>query len=219
MTAGVRLLIVEGTTDRWFLFQFLLRRGFEEVTRGEVLRRGTVQIRFVVAGSFGQIPTAIRDNYRPDDMGGLGIVADMDSANDDGRYSDLRRILRDASFGDIPEQMPADGLVVGDTPSGCLGVWLMPNNVSDGMTESFAAEMIAADCRIWAHAQSVVAGIPNGAWAFDRKRHSDKAIFHTWMAWQADPGGSMGDGVIRRYLGVEGELAGRFCGWVDRWLG
>lgn len=222
---GVRLLIVEGSSDRWFVSNLLMRNDFEKVETKErrdfvIRKRGVVDadfIQIVVANGFDRIGRQIRDSYRPDEMTGLGIVADMDLASDN-RYLELRRILEAERFRGIPDQIGVDGLVVDEAASGCLGVWLMPDNLGEGMTETFAAQLFADADPGWAHAQAVVSNLPDHARSFDPVRHSDKARIHTWLAWQEDPGGSLGDAVLRGYLDVNGALADRFCAWVDRWL-
>jgi hypothetical protein len=49
------------------------------------------------------------------------------------------------------------------------------------------------------HARSSVAAIPEGEKRFSSRGES-KAIIHTWLAWQKEPGKPLGTAITARYL-------------------
>jgi AAA domain, putative AbiEii toxin, Type IV TA system len=87
-----------------------------------------------------------------------------------------------------------------------LGVWLMPDNASEGMMETFASALVPAADACWAHARATVVGLPDTARRFDIDRCFDKASLHTWLAWQEESGRP------DRIGGVEKFAAGRYGG-------
>jgi hypothetical protein len=78
-----------------------------------------------------------------------------------------------------------------------LGLWVMPNNDSDGMLEDWIKDCIHQDEKpLFTHAESIVE-------ALNPKRfkpiHLSKAEVATWLAWQEQPGHGL-------YLTVTGQL-------------
>lgn len=78
-----------------------------------------------------------------------------------------------------------------------LGLWVMPNNDSDGMLEDWIKDCIHQDEKpLFTHAESIVG-------ALNPKRfkpiHLSKAEVATWLAWQEQPGHGL-------YLTVTGQL-------------
>lgn len=63
-----------------------------------------------------------------------------------------------------------------------LGIWLMPDNRSRGMLETFLAYLVpGGGSDLWTHACEAVAEA-YGRGAPCREVHHDKARIHTWLA-------------------------------------
>ena len=148
----------------------------------------------------------------------LGIVLDADDVS----AASWRRIgtaLTKAGYHDIPESQDPNGTII-DAPHEALprlGVWMMPDNVVDGMLEDFVIPLIPID-PIWRRACDTVDSIPDEERRF-AKRHRSKACVHTWLAWQDDPGLPMGRALEReesQILLASGPLADRFLAWLSR---
>jgi hypothetical protein len=171
-------------------------------------------IRIHECQGFRKIPEALKAALRPDDPDGLAIVADMDLDND-RRWLSLRETLEANRYPNIPAALPLEGLVESPPGAPALGVWLMPDNATEGMTETFAGKFVAREDPGWLHAQSVIANLPDTARQF-QERHNDKALLHTWLAWQEEPGCRTGTAVSRQLLRADRPAAVQFVDWVEQ---
>jgi hypothetical protein len=115
---------------------------------------------------------------------GMIIDADEDAGN---RWQQTRQSCR-VSIPDLPEDLPKSGLIHTTEDGIKFGIWIMPDNTSRGMLETFLSLMIPAGCEpLWEHAkESAQAAQQRGA-TFSLT-HMDKANIYTWLAWQKPPG-------------------------------
>jgi len=88
-------------------------------------------------------------------------------------------------------------------PSGTLlpkvGVWLMPDNQSNGILEDFLRLLVPTPNELLGHAQQSINDIPDGHRLFASK-DEPKALMHTWLAWQEEPGKPFGTAIKAQYL-------------------
>jgi uncharacterized protein DUF3226 len=99
-SAPRNLLIVEGTDDRYFINQILLRYRFRKSSQADhrnfiVDRQGDPEenaIRIHECGGFENIPRALKTELQPETLDGLAIIADMDLYSD-RRWDSLRGTL------------------------------------------------------------------------------------------------------------------------------
>lgn len=94
----------------------------------------------------------------------------------------------------------------------------MPDNRSPGQLEDFVGSLVSEGDRTFVRAQLAVAGIPKEERLFPEARTS-KAILHTWLAWQEEPGKPMGTAITKRYLSTQGPVADAFAEWFKRCFG
>jgi hypothetical protein len=220
------VLIVEGFNDRHFVDHLLRPKGFRKATKLADSKNFIITmpewteaeaVRIVVADGFDEIPSAIRNVLRPDDLDGFAIIADTDLI-EDNRWESLRGTLGKFGFSGLPDLPPAGGLVMDNLGIPALGVWMMPDNQSSGMIESFACKLVNAEDPSWLHARLAVAELPEAEGQFSRSRHLEKALIHTWLAWREEPGCQLGTAVAKGYLRNEHEEVARFCDWIEGWL-
>ena len=98
-----------------------------------------------------------------------------------------------------------------------IGVWIMPDCVSDGSLETFIRNQIPTGSKQgdWFNkAQKAVAELD--APLFDRASHSLKAEVSTWLAWQRYPGKGMQSVVGDALIDLEGKTAGNLKNWMQR---
>lgn len=142
----------------------------------------------------------------------LGVMFDADT-NPKGRYSRARdRCL--SLFPDLPEELPAEGLIA-EHDEKRLGIWIMPDNVSEGSLETFLRYLVPdASAEVWRHAvDSVRQATQKGAPC--RDCHYDKADLYTWLAWQDPPGYSPGMALTKKILDPHGQTAAAFVKWFS----
>ncbi len=192
-----RRLFVEGLRDVSFIAELCSRHG-SEINRNEIEHGGSLDealARFGVAIKAGSY-----------DAVGLIIDADSDArrawAKAKGRLKDFRK---------LPNQPPGDGYC-GEANGRRVGIWIMPDNAAAGNMERLAAYMVPQGDELMPVAQRVVAELP-----LPRRfkpADSPKAEIHTWLAWQREPGLTIGGAVRSRYLDANCPEAILFVRWI-----
>ena len=67
-----------------------------------------------------------------------------------------------------------------------FGLWVMPNNRTDGMLEDFIKTCVTPNEQsLFDHAVQIIQNIPNPKF---KPHHNSKAQVATWLAWQKPPG-------------------------------
>jgi hypothetical protein len=148
------------------------------------------------------------------DLGALGIVIDANDA-----FASRWASVRDGclgSFPNIPIGLPAEGLVLPNEYNQKLGVWIMPDNRSDGMLEDFLKHLVPTSRdKLWEYAQEAVSEAQHRGATF-KNSHQSKANIHTWLAWQDEPGQSLGTALTRKVLDAKSSGATPFVNWFKR---
>lgn len=141
----------------------------------------------------------------------LGIMLDADESFD-GRVRRIYSLCRPI-FPAIPEAFPKQGLIVDGDDGLRFGVWIMPDNSSHGMLESFLRGFVpTSSTPLFAHAESTVAAAMEMGCPCHRA-HIDKAHIHTWLAWQNPPGERLGLALTRSILNPKSPSAEPFVNW------
>lgn len=147
----------------------------------------------------------------------IGIMLDADD-KPSGRYLKIRNACLKA-FPDLPEALPAGGLVADGVDGKRLGIWIMPDNVSEGCLETFLKYLVPnASAPVWTHAvESTMEARQLGA-PF-RDAHIDKANLYTWLAWQDPPSQQPGIALTQNILDPTSAYAEPFVAWMKKLYG
>ncbi len=202
------LLIVEGKDDCNGIFQLACRYSLEHlfgIWEGES-DQGALE-RF--GGSL-----LARVN-RPQIM---GIVLDCDRTEGDCNTGADRRwaqvVSRLSGFGyAIPGKPGISGTIipaVQDLPK--IGIWLMPTNQGDGIFEDFLLALLPEPAL--SHTRKIVLEAKELGIANYKPVHESKAIAHTYLAWQDEPGRPFGIAVKSQTFDVHHPNASAFVGWL-----
>jgi len=167
----------------------------------------------VEKGGIDPLLDSIGPETRPPYRQAVGILVD---ANTDpaGRWRAVAKELGDEGVA-LPPAPEPDGTVVEGEPR--VGVWLMPDNQSDGELEDFVAQMIPDDDPVWPRSQCYIDRIPPAARKFTNDKAA-KAQLYAWLAAREHPR-LMGWAVRDGDLAVNGDLCQRFVAWLTRLLG
>lgn len=97
-----------------------------------------------------------------------------------------------------------------------IGVWLMPDNRSNGMLEDFVKMLVPDNDLMLVKATKIVNEIKVEIAEINRFRdvHLAKAEIHTWLAWQQEPGSPMGQAIIKKYLSTDNDVCESFLDWL-----
>ncbi|MGH9822064.1 MAG: DUF3226 domain-containing protein, partial [Blastocatellia bacterium] len=140
----------------------------------------------------------------------VGVMLDADE-NPKGRYQSIRNLCSPL-FPQMPDELPSEGLVV-DNDEQRLGVWIMPDNSSEGTLENFLRFLVPDDSEpVWVYAIECVQkarAMGSGC----RDAHLPKANLYTWLAWQDPPGQNPGHALTGRVLNTHSPHAAAFLNW------
>ena len=150
---------------------------------------------------------------RPEPPQVIGVILDADNSIA-SRWESIKGKLKHYSYA-FPTNPNADGTIVesiGDEPK--LGFWLMPNNQDSGMLEDFCAEL--AEPISLAFAKECVEEAQARKLTTFKEVHRSKAVIHTYLAWQDEPGYPLGKAITSQALRPHTDVAVRFTNWVIR---
>lgn len=141
----------------------------------------------------------------------LGVILDADD-DPRARYASFRNRCSGV-FPGLPQEMPTEGLIAENADSQRLGLWIMPDNVSEGTLETFLRYLVpTGSVPVWEHAtKSVIKARELGATC--RECHISKANLYTWLAWHDEPGQSPGIALTRKVLDPHSLSSIRFVKW------
>jgi len=145
----------------------------------------------------------------------VGIVLDADT-NFESRWNSVRGRLISSGYQQVPTMPTYEGTVISPPANTLLpvvGVWIMPDNASDGILEDFLKQLIPQNSLLFKHVEQSVDSIPA-----DLRRFRDiarpKVLIHTWLAWQEVPGQPYGTAIKSKYLDPESDAAKRLSEWM-----
>lgn len=90
----------------------------------------------------------------------------------------------------------------------------MPNNDTAGMLEDFLAVLIPKGDQLLPIVLTTLDHIEERNLNIYRPEHKSKAVIHTWLAWQENPGTPMGQSITKRYLTTDNEICRRLIEWL-----
>jgi len=201
-------LLVEGNSDLYAIAKLMSKH-----TVWEEKKPYTVQIKD--CGGVEKIlePKFISTELKSPEVEILGIVVDADNSSN-ARWDKLRTLCK-PTFHSLPEIMPTTGFIEKNADEGKkLGIWIMPDNQSVGMMETFMHNLVTnQDEKVcWAHAQaSTKEALKKGATY--RPVHKDKANIYTWLAWQDEPGQTVGGALMQNILNAKAPYTVPFVNW------
>lgn len=115
----------------------------------------------------------------------------------------------------MPEVPDPSGTIIDDESLPRLGVWIMPDNVLPGMLEDYMAFLVPDGDPLLVRAGNCVDEIPAEERRFAAV-HRSKALIHTWLSWQEDPGTPLGLAITKRYFESEARYVSEFLAWLTR---
>lgn len=144
----------------------------------------------------------------------LGVVLDADEEIT-GRWQRISSLCADI-FPKMPDTIPPGGLILENRDGMRFGVWIMPDNNSSGMLETFLAYLVPESSNpVLEYARHTVTEAREKG-ASCRESHVDKAHVHTWLAWQDPPGQPLGRALTRKILDPHSAHAVPFVLWFRK---
>ncbi len=141
----------------------------------------------------------------------IGLVVDADENGPAARCQSIENLIKERFSEWTGRCAPSPGgVIIQEENLPVIGVWIMPDNQRNGYLEHFVAELIPEGDALWPYAQTVVGQLPECRFPAARDQ---KALLHTWLAWQETPGLPFGTALSSGILTPESPLADRFIEW------
>lgn len=166
-------------------------------------------------GGKDELLEGIGPRLKESDLGAVGIVLDADT-NVTATWRAVANRLQIAGVTGLPTDVAESGFVSSQLKGlPRVGVWLMPNNKQSGILEDFLGYMVAADDPLMTYVRTQLDRIPPELIRFPETR-KQKALMHTWLALQANPGRPFGQAITARYLDPSASQIDPFTSWIRR---
>jgi hypothetical protein len=164
------------------------------------------------------LPIRLREEQH--EVIGIVVDADLDLTN---RWQSLKDILLNYGY-KLPSSPQPLGTIVEniDKDSGFpvkIGIWIMPNNQSKkGVLEDFLESLIKSKDLLLPHAHKIIAEVETQVSENQRFKdvHKSKALIHTWLAFQDEPGKPLGQAVTKFNFDHDNTLMKSFVDWLNR---
>jgi hypothetical protein len=156
-------------------------------------------------------PGVIEAELKSSGLTHLGLLVDADEVLEN-RWNAIRDRCSKA-FPTLPSRSPGIGVIVDNGKGLRLGVWIMPDNKTAGMLETFLGFLVpnTQDDVYIAAQESVTRARDLGAPYIDA--HVNKANIYTWLAWQNPPGRQLHQAVQQQILNPSATYAQPFVTW------
>ncbi len=204
--ANGKMLMVEGTDDEHVLKHICGNRGIPHLDGVE--SHGNVE----------KLIESLGVRLKLSEEGDvIGVVVDADT-DISSRWQSVRNRIIGVGYQEVPAQPSPDGTIL-YPPRGTLlprlGIWIMPNNRTSGILEDFLRFLVPQPNILFDHAEGSVATIPEGEQRF-KPLDETKAIVHTWLAWQEDPGRPFGTAITACFLDPNVPEVDVLVAWLKR---
>jgi len=206
-----RLLLVEGDRDKRLIPELVEKLG---IRWGEANERDKWPAQIKTAGSVEQLlaPGFISTHFKASGLDALGVIVDADT-DPSSRWAQVRSAISNI-FPSVTSSHPPEGLVVQQLNMPRFGVWIMPDNTSPGMIETFLAHVSQVPSQgLWQHTRLYCDEAKLKHQAGFRDVHRDKACIHAWLAVQDPPGEQLHVAIKIDHLQPSAPLADPFLKW------
>ena len=210
------IIFVEGPDDQHAIFHLLKRHKvsvclFDE-EEDELVTR-TIAVKPL--DGYTNLRNNLLSEFNSSELLQAGIVVDANTFPS-RRWQSLRDLLRQGGAQGIPDSLNQQGWVgTVRLPTGDIrtGTWILPNNRNRGALEEFARMLIPTEDDLWAYAETCIDGLPEKRF---KNKDAGKALVHTWLAWQKEPGKPVGQAITKGFLDSQAPAAQNFIAWVQR---
>jgi hypothetical protein len=194
-------LLVEGNDDQHVIWA--LCNQFSIIERFDVIDCGGIE------NLIDQIPIRLKQS----NIETIGIIIDADS-DLQLRWRNLKQLLNAQGFV-LPELLPENGLILSQFENISIGIWIMPDNNLNGMLEDFIQFLVPPDDSLFPIILENLNEIERKQLNKYKQLHKSKAIIHSWLSVQDDPGTPLGLSITKKYLTTDNNTCKKLIDWLN----
>jgi len=165
-----------------------------------------------VAGSISKIQAVLEEELDTPDVQYIGIIVDADQKGAMARLKSLLDFIQKKVGVSLPSaKLTENGFGYQFMDDLYIGIWVMPDNKNEGYLEHFIGSMIDDDDKTWQFVQEKVKELAAQNFCKFTEIKKQKALVHTYLAWQKTPGLPMGTAVSVGYFNIKNPLVEHFA--------
>lgn len=149
------------------------------------------------------------------DLTNIGIILDANELGATARWQSIRAILADeyepATLDDVDVQ--AGAKIIREPGMPTVSIWIMPDNASVGYLEHFLSDLIPSGNALWPLALTTIDIVMSQPDIELGPTKRQKALLHTWLAWQPEPGKPFGQAIQANYFDHKAPAVQPFLDW------
>lgn len=169
------------------------------------------------AGGFSKVELAVEIALKLPDISNIGIIVDANAKGAQPRFESLlekiETILGENCLNNSTLTDSGFKWAVNDNLT--IGIWIMPNNSSVGYLEHFVSDLIAPENKTFLFCKEKINELSEKDFCNFTDVKKQKAILHTYLAWQKSPGLPMGTAVDAGYINPNSPNADSFQTWFE----
>ena len=200
---AAKVLCVEGNDDFHFIANLREQHNLSETAF-------TIEAQEGIENILAALPIRLKAKNETE----LGIIVDADT-DTEARWASLRNILLNAGYTTVPEAPEPTGTILREIDRTAVGVWIMPDNAVPGILENFVRYLVPTGDKLWLRAEQCVTQIPAEERLFSEVA-LPKALLHTWLAWQEEPGRPIGQAIKNKSLDANALQAQSLIAWLRK---
>jgi hypothetical protein len=175
---------------------------------------------FKPANGYDNIPRLVSVTLKTPDLTNLGIIVDANNMGVGSRWDAIKNCLS-KKFGKetLAYLSPKPGGIVfrEEGLPLTIGVWIMPDNQSNGYLEHFLESMLPSEgkAELWAYIGTTLKDLQAKKFCEFEETGYQKALIRTWLAWQKEPGLAFGTALSKGYFNPHVDAVKPFLEWVS----
>lgn len=166
------------------------------------------------AGGFNKVPKALEEALDNPALTNIGVIVDANDAGAEKRWDTIIAVLTTKLDPESIEKHVESGsgkIIKAEHLT--IGIWIMPDNQNNGYLEHFLSSLIPAEDKIWPFVQKQVDALKQQGLQVFSDAKKQKALLHTWLAWQKEPGKPFGQAAELGYFDVNSPMLENFEQW------
>ncbi len=161
-----------------------------------------------------KVKTVLKEQLDSPDIERIGIIVDADKKGPENKFKGLIDFIQKETGETLTKpELASTGFYYQLKDKRTIGIWVMPDNLNEGYLENFVGAMIAEDDLTWQFCQEKVEELSKKDFCLFSETKTQKALVHTYLAWQKTPGLPLGTAVKAEFLSIENQIVNNFVDW------